>query len=284
MTTCVVSKRASGLRPEGRPASLFFVPEMRPIPSCTTSWDDGHPLDHRVAALLAKYGLTGTFYVPIQNAREVMTAQQIRELSGSFEIGAHTAHHVVLTEVSAETAEGEIHDSKRRLEDITGRICEGFCFPRGRFHPGHLHMVRRSGLRYARTVELLSTRLPARRSGIYLIPTTVQVCPHRWTIYARNGAKRLALLNLKNLILHARSHDWPETARSMLRVVARQGGVFHLWGHSWEIEKRRQWAELEAVLREMRELRSLVPCLPNASLVRPEGVDGSRRAAGTCAL
>ena len=27
----------------------------------TTSWDDGHPLDFRVAELLAKYGLPGTF-------------------------------------------------------------------------------------------------------------------------------------------------------------------------------------------------------------------------------
>jgi SAM-dependent methyltransferase len=30
----------------------------------TTSWDDGHPTDLRVAALLAKYGIAGTFYVP----------------------------------------------------------------------------------------------------------------------------------------------------------------------------------------------------------------------------
>ena len=257
---------------------------MQAIASCTTSWDDGHPLDHRVAALLAKYGLTGTFYVPIENSREVMTARQIRQLSASFEVGAHTAHHVVLTDVSAETAECEIRDSKRRLEDITGRPCEGFCFPRGRLHRGHLHMVRRSGFRYARTVELLSTQLPARRSGVYLVPTTVQVCPHRWTIYARNGAKRLALRNLKNLILHARSQGWPGIARSMLRVVASQGGVFHLWGHSWEIEKQQQWAELESVLREMREARSLLPCLPNANLLQPEHVAVARAAAARCDL
>jgi len=82
------------------------------IASCTTSWDDGHPLDHRVAALLAKYGLTGTFYVPIETSRQVMTAREIRQLSGSFEIGAHTTHHVVLTDVSAEIAQDEIHNSK----------------------------------------------------------------------------------------------------------------------------------------------------------------------------
>ena len=38
---------------------------MKPSTCITTSWDDGHPLDLRVAELLAKYGLQGTFYVPM---------------------------------------------------------------------------------------------------------------------------------------------------------------------------------------------------------------------------
>lgn len=28
----------------------------------TTSWDDGHPLDLKIAELLDKYGINGTFY------------------------------------------------------------------------------------------------------------------------------------------------------------------------------------------------------------------------------
>lgn len=239
---------------------------MRHKAVITTSWDDGHPLDQRVADLLAKYGLAGTFYIPLKNSRPVMTAGEIRQLSEKFEIGAHTVNHVVLTEVSEETAENEIRDSKQRLEDLTGMSTDSFCFPKGRFHRCHLDMVRGAGFRCARTVELLSMQFPRRRADIYMIPTTVQVNPHRWTAYVKNCAKRLALGNLGNFILYAQSRNWTETARSMLQAVAQHGGVFHLWGHSWEIEEQQQWPQLEFILREMGELRSTVPCVPNSKL------------------
>jgi peptidoglycan/xylan/chitin deacetylase (PgdA/CDA1 family) len=243
---------------------------MRQGAVITTSWDDGHPLDQRIAELLAKYGLTGTFYIPLENSRPVMAAGQIRELSEGFEVGAHTIDHVVLTEVSEGTAEEQIRESKERLEDLTGRACETFCFPKGQFHRCHLEMVRRAGFRCARTVELLSTQFPVQRAGILLVPTSVQATPHPWTVYARNCAKRLGFRTMVNFILHARSRNWAETTHAMLQVVARHGGVFHLWGHSWEIEEQQQWQQLESVLREMQSLRSSAPCVPNSRLGHPE--------------
>ena len=36
--------------------------------------------------------------------------------------------------------------------------------------------------------------------------------------------------------------------RMMNRVVS-QGGVVHIWGHSWEIDQRSMWNELEDILR-----------------------------------
>ena len=41
------------------PGSLQSFPPM-----ITTSWDDGHPLDIRLAELLATYGLRGHFMCP----------------------------------------------------------------------------------------------------------------------------------------------------------------------------------------------------------------------------
>ena len=41
----------------------------------------------------------------------------------------------------------------------------------------------------------------------------------------------------------------------LLNVVRRRGGVFHLWGHSWELEQTAQWQRLDAVLRLLGELR-----------------------------
>lgn len=233
----------------------------------TTSWDDGHPLDLRVAELLAKYDLTGTFYIPLENSRPVMSAQQIREVGRTFEIGAHTIHHVVLTEVSEEAAEAEVQGCKGALEDLTGRSCEAFCFPKGQFRHRHLEMVRRAGFRTARTVALLSTRFPMRRAGLAVIPTSVQATPHRWIGYLKNAAKRRSPRSMANFFLHVRARQWPEIARSMLDIVARRGGVFHLWGHSWEIEEQQQWTHLETVLREMHQLRSSVACVTNSQLL-----------------
>src|SRR5437588_7352721 len=87
-------------------------PSMAAGAYITTSWDDGHPLDFRVAALLAKYGLRGTFYVPRSAETDTMTVVQLRELSGSFEIGAHTLHHGDLTGATEQQARQEIVDSK----------------------------------------------------------------------------------------------------------------------------------------------------------------------------
>ncbi|MFY9688779.1 MAG: polysaccharide deacetylase family protein [Candidatus Acidiferrales bacterium] len=241
--------------------------KMSARPRCTTSWDDGHPLDRRVADLLAKYDLTGTFYVPMETGRSMMTRAQVRELSDAFEVGAHTVHHVVLTDVRDHTAETEIRQSKQQLEEWTGRSCDAFCFPKGRFRRRHLDMVQRAGFRSARTVELLSTRFPQATAGIYLIPTTVQACPYPWTTYAKNSLKRLTLASLVSLVVHVRSTNWVETAHSILRVVARRGGVFHLWGHSWEIDEQQQWPQLEVIFREMQALSSTIACVPNSLLV-----------------
>ena len=54
----------------------------------TTSWDDGHPSDRRLADLLAKHKIHGTFYVPCRNSegRPVMRDAEVRDLAHSFEI------------------------------------------------------------------------------------------------------------------------------------------------------------------------------------------------------
>jgi len=196
-----------------------------------------------------------------------MNVTEIRQLSDAFEVGAHTVHHTVLPEVSDEIAEREIRDSKNRLEDLTGRSSDAFCFPKGRFQRRHLDMVSRAGFRCARSVELLSIQFPARRAGIAVIPTTVQSSLHSWKDYVRNSAKRLSARNIVNFTLYARSRNWTEIARSMLAVVAQHGGIFHLWGHSWEIEEQQQWLQLESLFHDMQRLRSTAPCVPNSSLV-----------------
>jgi peptidoglycan/xylan/chitin deacetylase (PgdA/CDA1 family) len=133
---------------------------VKSVTCFTTSWDDGHPLDLRTAELLARYGLTGTFYVPMESEKETMAPTTIRQISSLFEVGAHTLYHVDLSTVSDRRAREEIMGSKAWIEDITGKRCAMFCFPKGHFRRRHLQFVKEAGYTGARTVELLSIGFP----------------------------------------------------------------------------------------------------------------------------
>lgn len=242
------------------------VRKMKPDTYITTSWDDGHRLDFRVAELLTKYGIGGTFYVPRSAEHGVMSAAELRELSGAFEAGAHTLHHTVLTASTDGRAWAEIVDSKAWIEDNTGKPCLMFCPPEGKFSAEHLRLVRRAGYLGLRSVELASLDLPRARQGIMVMPTTVQSHPHGRLAYARNTLKRMALGNLWRFVAHGKSAAWTALADAFLREARDHGGVFHLWGHSWELEETSQWRRLDEVLRFMSGLRGEIPSLTNGQV------------------
>jgi glycosyltransferase involved in cell wall biosynthesis/peptidoglycan/xylan/chitin deacetylase (PgdA/CDA1 family) len=232
----------------------------------TTSWDDGHPLDLRIAELLAKHGLRGTFYVPLENTRSTLSPVQIRDLSSTFEIGAHTFHHLVLTTLTSDHARAEVVESKARLEEITGKPCKVFCFPKGRYANAHIDMLGEAGFTGARTVELLSFNRPRAKRGIAIMPTTMQACPNPTFTYFRNAARRFRFKALGSLLLHSHGTDWAATAFALLDRAQESGGVFHLWGHSWEIEEYQEWQALDRVLAAMAEYNRPAICVANSEL------------------
>jgi len=232
----------------------------------TTSWDDGHPLDFRVAEMLERYGLTGSFYVPRRAETKVMSTAQIQELSRRFEIGAHTLDHVRLQNIPDTEARRQLSGSRLWIEEITGRECRIFCFPGGKFRRSQLPLLRETGFGAARTVEMMALAGPDRRQGLALIATTIQVYPHSLLTYLGNAAKRRRGKNLWSLRFHHWRKDWSSTAIALLNCARREGGVFHLWGHSWEIEEGGQWGPLERVLSAMGQCKEEARCVTNGEL------------------
>lgn len=242
---------------------------MMPKGYITTSWDDGHPLDLRVAELLSKHGLSGTFYVPRSAERGTMNRRAMRDLSQSFEVGAHTLEHVVLTEVTAEQARQEIVGSKQWIEDVVDAPCSVFCPPKGHYTARHAGMVRQAGFLGMRSCELASVDFPRLCDGLFLLPTTVQVFPGiRVLDFVRNSVKRYTFGNLWRFVVHGRSLEWYALSRALLRHVRVNGGVFHLWGHSWEIEDAAQWRRLDAVFGLMADARGYASVLANGQICR----------------
>jgi peptidoglycan/xylan/chitin deacetylase (PgdA/CDA1 family) len=241
----------------------------------TTSWDDGHPSDLRVAGLLARHGIAGTFYVPRHAATGTMDAVHLRELAQAFEIGAHTLSHAVLTDATPAQALHEIAGSKSWIEDETGMPCRMFCPPLGQFTRSHQAVVRQVGFLGMRSVELVSLELPRRRAGLLVMPTSVQALPHRPVAYLRNIAKRAAVRNLWLYVRYGDAPDWVAMARALVDRVAARGGVFHLWGHSWEIDRDEQWERLDDMLHMMADHAAAAAYLSNGQICA--AVTGARR-------
>ncbi len=234
----------------------------------TTSWDDGHPLDFRVADMLARHGLTGTFYIPRLAPTGTMTVSQVRDLGSAFEIGSHTMNHVFLDTASDEQARREIFDSRAWVEDTIGRPCPMFCPPGGKFTGTHIDLIRKAGYRALRSVELVSMDHPRDLGdGLYLMPTTVHAFPQPPHAYLKNALKRRRLGNLWNYIVHGRSIDWTSLGSKLLSRVVHHGGVFHLWGHSWELQETSQWERLDQVLFNMKQWSEVAPCVTNGEVI-----------------
>jgi peptidoglycan/xylan/chitin deacetylase (PgdA/CDA1 family) len=232
----------------------------------TTSWDDGYPLDLRVADLLASYGLAGTFYVSKAVGWPVMTSVEIRGLSSKFEVGAHTLVHRTFDQLSDEEVRQQLSGSRNWIEEVTGKPCRTVCFPGGKDRHEQLSLVREAGYLSARTTELLSTEFPRRVEGLALISTTIQAFPHSPLAYTKNALKRRSLGNLVRARALLYLRDWRELAEKLLERTLSRGGVFHLWGHSWEIEQEHQWDRLEELLGVMAANKAKLTNMTNSEL------------------
>ncbi len=223
--------------------------------SITTSWDDGDVLDIKLASLLDRYGIKGTFYIS-QNYRENrLTDDAVRALSQRHEIGAHTLTHPNLPKVSHEQKVREVVGSKQWLEGVIGKEVPMFCYPIGRLDAETEKVVRDAKFCGARTTVQGNIR-PV--NNAYQLPTTLHVYPMP---FRKSGPYTYVWTRLLDPVIERGQmfrdlgvpwfafRSWGALARSTFDIAHRNGLVFHLWGHSWEIEKFGMWNELESVLK-----------------------------------
>ncbi len=214
-----------------------------------TSWDDGHPADLRIAELLDRHGLQGTFFVPVSNheGRPVMTAAELRSLDGRFEVASHTADHRYLRGRAFDDISQSVQTGKEGLEQHLGHRVGGFAYPGGAYDRYCIQAVRSLDLDYARTVENLVFSQPRDR---WRVPTSLQCFPHRGATYLRNWLRYPGRVRKLPFAVRAwRQSDLLRRVRALAQTVAADSGaVFHLWGHGWEIEQLDLWGTFDKIL------------------------------------
>lgn len=195
------------------------------------SSDDGSVEDLKVAELLNKYDLKGSFYIAPFYARSGMTmlnVRQIRELGEKHEIASHTLTHPLLTQIESRKAKSEIEIGKKELETLLGKKVTKFAYPRGYFNENLKRLVQEAGFEEARTMKLGVTD----RTGYdsYEIPVTVHIYPR-----PEYGGKITE--SIKKLFNEAREKG--------------DKGYFHLVMHGWEVQRFNLWYDLEEILKHI---------------------------------
>lgn len=197
------------------------------------SFDDATIQDVRVAELMKKYQIETIFYWPAKpemcnepNGRTSLSTDQMLEISKDFEIGSHTITHPLLTRIAPEEAETEIVESKRLLEQMLDQPINSFCYPRGYSNPAIQEMVVNAGYDNARSTLVGYVHETENR---FFEQTAVHVACDR---------KEYAGL------------DWFDYGIKLFEIAKKvPDSLFHIWGHSWEIDKNNQWDRFEQFLK-----------------------------------
>jgi peptidoglycan-N-acetylglucosamine deacetylase len=242
----VVEARAIGDCDTPKKCSL-----IKPLPRIvTTSWDDGDPRDRKIAELLKSRGLAGTFYIPMSGYlnRPTLSRADIQALvANDFEIGAHSVSHESLTRLADRSeVRREVTVCKDALEQITGKKVAMFCYPNGRYDGTVIREVQHAGYKGARTTRMLSVTTTF---NPFEMPTTLQAYPHRSAGYVKDlGRARSASGLWKFTTQLSDFQSWLDIGRRLFSEVMESGGIWHLYGHSWEIDEHQLWTELAEML------------------------------------
>lgn len=211
----------------------------------TTSWDDGHIKDLEVARLLNKYNLKGTFYISpaarqIKKA-EMLSGSQIALISQQFEIGGHSYSHPDLSKLSNDEVISEVTLGKDILEKNFEQRITSFSYPYGAYNEEVLSTLKDLGFTYARTVKQFRFEVKNPLSA----HTTVLCYSNRHNL----GFAELLRIAKYNPIRAKKWQrmEWSNLAIELFDFCRQNMGIFHLWGHSWEIDQQNDWKKLERV-------------------------------------
>ena len=201
----------------------------------TFSYDDGVLQDRRLVEILNKYGLKATFNInsellgtervltlsgkPIQHNK--ISRSDVAPLYKGHEVAVHTLTHPHLTYLPDEEIVRQVERDRENLATLVGYEVVGMAYPGGGFQ--NSERVERAirlntGVRYARTISL----------G-YSFTEQENIFRYKPTAY--------------HMDFDVNYHLADEF------FAMEGGGLFYIWGHSYEFDVDDTWDKFEEFLR-----------------------------------
>jgi peptidoglycan/xylan/chitin deacetylase (PgdA/CDA1 family) len=217
----------------------------KPRACVLTSWDDTTKLDLKLANLLEKYGIKGTFFAVTGWVGSKIALDDLKYLSEAHEVGAHTATHPNLLRISLDEAREEITSSGKFLSEKLDTPVEKmpFAYTFGEYSNKHVELVREAGYCCARTTRPFYVDRPG---NFYEMPVSVWAYPHELSDV--RGMLRIARKVPQVLRNPFLVKKWDYLAKRLFDVIVSDGGIFHLFGHAWQVDEGKAWIRLEEVL------------------------------------
>ena len=191
----------------------------------TLSYDDGTVHDKRLAEIMKKYGVRGTFNINSgrMGKDRRLTQEEMVELYNDdhFEVAVHGYKHYPLTSINIGSAVWDIAYDRANLENTFGKIIRGMAYANGDYNDEVVDMLQKCGIVYARTVT--STENFDIPTDWLRLPAT---CHHR-----NPRLMELAEEFLKPTDPNRAWYVWPK--------------LFYLWGHSYEFADNDNWEIIE---------------------------------------
>lgn len=200
----------------------------------TLSTDDGVTQDGRLASLMRKYGIKGTFNLNsglmghndwlvqpgINVSHYKYPREEITRIYDGFEIAVHTVSHPDLTSVPSSMISYEISADKKALEALVRRPVRGMAYPFGTYNDEVAEIAAQCGIIYSRTVkETFSFKLP--RNFLIWHPTC-HYCDKKQRISL--GEQFLAPV--------------PD-------AEYKEPLLFYVWGHAYQLDAYEDWDSIE---------------------------------------
>ena len=204
--------------PEGKGKALTF------------SYDDGCRGDIRLAELLTKYGLKGTFN--LYSKWGVSESDVERWLSQGHEIAVHGYLH--RAEGCLRPVEGiqDVLDCRRALEQKFGRIIRGMAYPDSGIRVFNNGASYESIKQYLKDLDIVYARTLGGDNNRFQLPTDW----YQWIPTAHHDNPRIMQYIDEFLKIDLTAN---------MNGASRYPRLFYIWGHSYEFSSEKEWERIE---------------------------------------